>query len=40
MRPVTKNSHHTMVQVRHQEDILTGPQEMEGTRHGFWQLSF
>jgi hypothetical protein len=35
-----KGVHHTMIQVRYQEDVTTSSQEVEGTCHWFWELSF
>jgi hypothetical protein len=35
-----KGIHHTMIQVRYQEDVTTPSQEVEGTCHWFWELSF
>jgi hypothetical protein len=35
-----EDSHYTVVQVRHQQDVVVRSQETEGTRYGFRQLSF
>ena len=35
-----KDSHYTVVQVRHQQDVVVRSQEIEGARYGFRQLSF